>query len=48
VIERRVRDLAALGLEPVGVVDCEVAGATGNREALACFRSPVLAGGATA
>jgi 23S rRNA (cytidine1920-2'-O)/16S rRNA (cytidine1409-2'-O)-methyltransferase len=46
VIERRVRDLAALGLEPIGVVDCAVAGASGNREAMACFRWTEAVGGA--
>ena len=38
VIDRRVRELAALGLRTVGSVDCEVAGVAGNREAFACFR----------
>lgn len=44
-VRRRVMDecaraLAALGLELVGVVDSEVAGARGNREAFALLRKP--------
>lgn len=38
VIEERVADLAALGLEPVAHMDSPVAGSGGNREALALFR----------
>ena len=41
VIDERVRQLAALGLEPRGLIDSPVAGAEGNVEALALFASPV-------
>jgi 23S rRNA (cytidine1920-2'-O)/16S rRNA (cytidine1409-2'-O)-methyltransferase len=44
VIDRRVHELSALGLSTVGVVDCEVAGVAGNREAFACFRPLAGAG----
>ena len=37
IIERRAREIAALGLEPAGLIDSPVAGAEGNREALALF-----------
>ena len=40
VIEQRVTELAALGLERLGVVDSSLAGAEGNREALALLRTP--------
>jgi 23S rRNA (cytidine1920-2'-O)/16S rRNA (cytidine1409-2'-O)-methyltransferase len=43
VIAERSRDLAALGFELVGVVDSPVAGAGGNREALAHLRRPAAA-----
>lgn len=38
VIERRVADLEAMGLECIGQLDSPVAGMAGNREALALFR----------
>jgi 23S rRNA (cytidine1920-2'-O)/16S rRNA (cytidine1409-2'-O)-methyltransferase len=38
VVERRVGELCGLGLEVRGVVDSEVAGMNGNREAFALFR----------
>lgn len=38
VIDERVAELTALGLEPDGVFDSPVAGMGGNREALAAFR----------
>jgi 23S rRNA (cytidine1920-2'-O)/16S rRNA (cytidine1409-2'-O)-methyltransferase len=37
IVERRVGEIAALGLEPVGHFDSPVAGMEGNREALALF-----------
>jgi 23S rRNA (cytidine1920-2'-O)/16S rRNA (cytidine1409-2'-O)-methyltransferase len=37
IIDRRQREIAALGLEPAGRIDSPVAGAEGNREALALF-----------
>ncbi len=40
VIDERVRQLAALGLEPRGLIDSPVAGAEGNVEALALFATP--------
>jgi 23S rRNA (cytidine1920-2'-O)/16S rRNA (cytidine1409-2'-O)-methyltransferase len=46
VIEERMRELAALGLEVIGAMDCEVAGVSGNREAFGCFRLPRLPAGA--
>ena len=48
VIERRLCDLAALGLEPLGTLDCEVAGVSGNREAIACLRKPTAVTGSAA
>lgn len=39
IIERRCDDLTSLGLRQVGIVDSQVAGAKGNREAFALFRS---------
>jgi 23S rRNA (cytidine1920-2'-O)/16S rRNA (cytidine1409-2'-O)-methyltransferase len=48
VIDQRMRDLAALGLEAIGSLDCEVAGATGNREAFGCFRGAAEASAAQA
>jgi len=45
VIEERVRDLERLGLEVLGVLDCPVTGAKGNREGLALFRLVAPAGG---
>ena len=39
VIEQRVEQLAALGLEVIEVVDSEVPGMEGNREAFALFRA---------
>lgn len=39
-VEATVAALAALGLEVLGVVDSEVAGSGGNREAFALFRKP--------
>jgi 23S rRNA (cytidine1920-2'-O)/16S rRNA (cytidine1409-2'-O)-methyltransferase len=44
IVARRVSELAALGLEPLGALDCEVTGVAGNREAVACFRRPAAAG----
>ena len=41
VIDERVAQLAALGLERRGVIDSPVAGAEGNVEGLALFRLPV-------
>ena len=41
VIDERARDLAALGLELRGLIDSPVAGAGGNREALAHLRRPI-------
>jgi 23S rRNA (cytidine1920-2'-O)/16S rRNA (cytidine1409-2'-O)-methyltransferase len=38
VVAERIADLAALGLAPRGDIDSPVAGASGNREALALFR----------
>ena len=38
VIEQRVEELGSLGLEPIEVVDSEVPGMEGNREAFALFR----------
>jgi 23S rRNA (cytidine1920-2'-O)/16S rRNA (cytidine1409-2'-O)-methyltransferase len=43
VIEQRARELAALGLDLVGVIDSPVAGMGGNREALAHLRRPPAA-----
>jgi hypothetical protein len=43
-----MRDLAALGLEAIGSLDCEVAGATGNREAFGFFRRAAEASAAEA
>ncbi len=40
VIDERVEGLAALGLQPRGVIDSPVAGAEGNVEALALFGAP--------
>jgi 23S rRNA (cytidine1920-2'-O)/16S rRNA (cytidine1409-2'-O)-methyltransferase len=40
VVAERARDLAALGLELLGVIDSPVHGAGGNREALAHLRRP--------
>ena len=37
IVDRRVREIAALGLEAAGCIDSPVAGAEGNREALALF-----------
>lgn len=45
VVETTATALADLGLERIGVVDSEVAGAGGNREALALFRLPETPGG---
>jgi 23S rRNA (cytidine1920-2'-O)/16S rRNA (cytidine1409-2'-O)-methyltransferase len=39
IIEQRCHDLSSLGLQPMGIVDSQVAGAKGNREAFALFRS---------
>ncbi len=44
VIEERVAELQALGLESLGVIDSPVAGAGGNREALALFRQDLPGG----
>ncbi|HEX4952460.1 MAG TPA: TlyA family RNA methyltransferase [Thermoanaerobaculia bacterium] len=41
-IAATVAALAGLGLAPLGVVDCEVRGARGNREAFALFRQGSL------
>lgn len=38
VIAERVADLSSLGLRLIGIVDCEVRGVKGNREAFALFR----------
>jgi 23S rRNA (cytidine1920-2'-O)/16S rRNA (cytidine1409-2'-O)-methyltransferase len=38
VIDARAAELAALGLEPRGLVDCELKGMEGNQEAFAFFR----------
>lgn len=38
VVAERVADLSSLGLRLIGIVDCEVRGAKGNREAFALFR----------
>jgi len=38
VIRQRCEDLSSLGLEVMGIVDSEVPGAKGNREAFALFR----------
>lgn len=38
VIDARVADLVALGLTPLGLVDCELKGMEGNQEAFAAFR----------
>jgi 23S rRNA (cytidine1920-2'-O)/16S rRNA (cytidine1409-2'-O)-methyltransferase len=38
VVERRAGEICGLGLEVRGVVDSEVAGMNGNREAFALFR----------
>lgn len=38
VIRQRIGEIAALGFELVGEMDCPVHGADGNREALACFQ----------
>jgi len=43
VVEDTAAALAGLGLETIGVVDSELAGAGGNREALALFRLPEAA-----
>lgn len=40
VIDTRVAELAALGLELRGLVDCELKGMEGNQEAFAHFRLP--------
>jgi 23S rRNA (cytidine1920-2'-O)/16S rRNA (cytidine1409-2'-O)-methyltransferase len=40
IVERRAGEIAALGLEPVALFDSPVAGAEGNREALALFVQP--------
>ena len=41
VIDERVEELAALGLERHGLVDCELKGMEGNQEAFAYFRLPL-------
>ncbi len=46
VIDERAAELAALGLELVGVIDSPVAGAEGNVEALAYFVKPPAASAA--
>lgn len=38
IIEQRAAELASMGLEPAGIVDSEVRGVKGNREAFALFR----------
>ena len=38
IIQERGEELASLGLVLMGIVDSEVVGAKGNREALALFR----------
>ena len=38
IVQERARELASLGLDLIGIVDSEVVGAKGNREALALFR----------
>jgi 23S rRNA (cytidine1920-2'-O)/16S rRNA (cytidine1409-2'-O)-methyltransferase len=43
VIAERVAELEALGLERLGLVDCELKGMEGNQEAFACFRLPPAA-----
>jgi 23S rRNA (cytidine1920-2'-O)/16S rRNA (cytidine1409-2'-O)-methyltransferase len=42
IIDLRAREIAALGLAPAGLIDSPVAGAEGNREALALFVQPVV------
>lgn len=44
VIQETAERIAALGLEPAGLVDSAVPGAGGNREAFALFRAPARAG----
>ena len=41
IIDERASDLASLGLELVGIVDCAVVGVKGNREAFALLRGPI-------
>ena len=38
IVQERATELASLGLDLIGIVDSEVVGAKGNREALALFR----------
>jgi len=40
IVTQRVAEIAAFGLEPLGVVDSVLPGSAGNREALALFRRP--------
>lgn len=40
VIGQRCEELTSLGLRPIGIVDSQVPGVKGNREAFALFRSP--------